>query len=238
MSKKLANVLSIAGFDPSGGAGLLADAKTFDAHRVLGMGVITANTMQTEDNFEDIQWIEEKEVHKQLMLLLNRYSFDSVKIGLISSLESLIDILELIRGKNPNAFIVWDPVLKATAGYTFHNSLSESELSVVLNKVNLVTPNAEEFSKIPVLKTSCQWLVTSADNSTGDKYIDGDKTRMYRTRRTSEFDKHGSGCVLSSAIAANIARGYTMHKSILRAKDYMYHYLNSAEGLLGRHHKA
>ena len=89
--------LTIAGFDPSGGAGVLADIKTFEQNKVQGLAVITANTIQTEDSFEKINWIEESMVVDQLMTLLNRYEIKFVKIGLIQSGEFLEKIISLLN---------------------------------------------------------------------------------------------------------------------------------------------
>jgi hydroxymethylpyrimidine/phosphomethylpyrimidine kinase len=86
MSSGRPYVLSIAGFDPSGGAGLLADIKTFELHRVQGMGVCTSLTFQNENEFEGLVWIEMPEIKKQLDILFKKYFFDYVKIGLIKSL--------------------------------------------------------------------------------------------------------------------------------------------------------
>ncbi len=231
-------MLSIAGFDPSGGAGILADMKVMDAHNLIGMGVITANTFQTEDKFLKTNWIPSKEIMEQLVLLLDNYTFAAIKIGIIESLGVLTEVLEKIHSKQPKAYVIWDPVLRASAGHEFHDGFDSVLLEKILNSVNLVCPNQSEYTEMNVSPTdfSCQWYVTSVDG--GDLYIAGDKQRIYKTHKISEFEKHGSGCVLTSAIAANIARGYTMHKSFLRAKDYMYHFLNSSPGKLGKHRRS
>jgi hydroxymethylpyrimidine/phosphomethylpyrimidine kinase len=212
--------------------------KVMDAHNLIGMGVITANTFQTEDKFLKTGWIPHKAIMEQLGLLLDTYSFVAIKIGIIESLEVLNEVLGIIRSKQPNTFIIWDPVLRASAGHQFHAGFDTGPLKTVLNTVNLVCPNQTEYSEMNIVPEdfSCQWFVTSVDG--GDLYITGDTRRVYKTHKISEFEKHGSGCVLSSAIAANVARGYTLHKSFLRAKDYMYHFLNSSPGKLGKHRRS
>ena len=82
-------ILTIAGFDPSGGAGILADIKTIEANKCLGFAVCTANTIQNENEFVSPNWITEKEVFAQLEVLMKIHTFDYVKIGLISSFEFL-----------------------------------------------------------------------------------------------------------------------------------------------------
>src|SRR5580658_4553791 len=89
-------VLTIAGFDPSGCAGILADIKTFEAHGVYGMAVCTANTLQTASQFEKANWIQQDEIIGQLNLLLRENSFEYVKIGLIENLEILSAVVNAL----------------------------------------------------------------------------------------------------------------------------------------------
>src|ERR1700729_4382873 len=104
-------VLSIAGFDPSGGAGILADIKTFEAQQTLGLGVCSALTYQTENTFEGVTWVNKDTIIKQLAPLLKAYSIDYVKIGLIENMEVLNSIIDYLLGKNPSMRIIWDPIL-------------------------------------------------------------------------------------------------------------------------------
>src|SRR5690606_29234163 len=115
--KKRPYILSVAGFDPSGGAGILADIKTFEAYKTIGLGVSTALTYQTEDSFLGLDWQSEKQIDMQLEPLLKRYPIKFAKIGLVESLKSLSQIIEVLKHYNPGMKIIWDPILKASAGF-------------------------------------------------------------------------------------------------------------------------
>src|SRR5579872_773482 len=89
MPKERPCVLSIAGFDPSGGAGVLADIKTFEQHKVLGMGVVTGLTFQNESEFDGVKWIPTDDIIRQIEILTRKYKFKFIKIGMLESLENL-----------------------------------------------------------------------------------------------------------------------------------------------------
>src|SRR5258706_15915901 len=112
-------VISIAGFDPSAGAGILADVKTLEAMKVYALGVCSGITFQTEDEFVGVSWIPLHQIELQLELLLKKYSVEFVKIGLIQSLEMLDELVQFVRTKFPGVKIIWDPILKASAGFQF-----------------------------------------------------------------------------------------------------------------------
>ena len=245
MTKKRPYVLSIAGFDPSGGAGVLADVKTFEKNKCLGMAVQTANTIQTEDEFQAVNWVDENVLMDQLIALTNRYSFEVAKIGLIKSIEQLKTITE--HNNLSKTKIIWDPVLSASAGFDFQQDLEGLENT--LAKLFLITPNADEAKKISGLDNpqegarklgeAVQVLLTGGHNTEApgkDFFVDGKTERSYNPKGQNRFAKHGSGCVFSSAIAASIARGYPLHKSILRGKRYVENYLSSSPNLLGHHY--
>ena len=99
MSKKVPFVLSIAGFDPSAGAGVLADVKTFEQHRVYGFAINTGNTIQTENKFFEMQWTDLAFVLKSLEKLFNNYTIKAVKIGIVPSLEYLKEIVFKIKAE-------------------------------------------------------------------------------------------------------------------------------------------
>src|SRR3989338_7600616 len=120
MPKERSHILTIAGFDPSGGAGILADIKTFEQHRLLGMAVNTANTVQNDEEFLAVNWRSETEIFDQLDVLLKRFSFPVVKVGLLPSFGLLVDLKKRLGHKTK---IVWDPVLSASAGFDLQQNL-------------------------------------------------------------------------------------------------------------------
>ena len=119
MSLNRPYILSIAGFDPSAGAGVLADIKTFEGVGVYGLAISTATAIQTDVEFVDCIWEELSVVKKQVKILANRFSFDVVKIGIVPSLIYLNELLDFIVEIIPNAKVVWDPVYASSTGYQF-----------------------------------------------------------------------------------------------------------------------
>ena len=134
-------VLTIAGHDPSGGAGLNADIKTMEALGVQGLSVCTAITYQTEDSFNDVAWLSTKKIKKQLMPLLERYQIDFVKIGIMEDISTLKWILRTLRSYNPDILILWDPVLKTSTGFKLQKKISTSTLREILEQIDVFTPN-------------------------------------------------------------------------------------------------
>ncbi len=239
-------VLSIAGFDPSGGAGLLADIKTFEAHKVHGLGVISANTFQNDTEFLRVDWIPVESIIEQIDILRKRFSFEYIKIGLIENFEVLKKVIGHCLKVMANCRIIWDPILKASAGFGFHKDLSL--LADILPKVFLLTPNSEEVQVLGgknveestnSLAQQCHVLLKGGHRT--DKpgydslYMKEGKQFSFRPKMKEVSSKHGSGCVLSSAIAANLAKGEELKRACLMAKEYTEKFLSSNKTLLGHH---
>src|SRR5260221_632714 len=108
MPKERPCVLSIAGFDPSGGAGILADIKTFEQHKVSGMGVVTGLTFQNDSEFDGVKWIEPNEIIKQIDVLTRKFKFQFVKIGMLESLDVLEKIISRLKANGSK--LIWDPI--------------------------------------------------------------------------------------------------------------------------------
>lgn len=247
-SKSRPSVLSIAGFDPSGGAGILADIKTYEMHRVYGLGVVTALTFQNESEFEDVLWIKSDEILRQIDVLHKKHTFAYVKIGLIETFDVLEKTIAWIIQYSPESRIIWDPILKASAGFEFHGSLNKGTISNLLNTIFLITPNVEEAMKLTgtnnemdaaaILSKQCKVYLKGghSEKQRGRDYLFTDgKLLPFRPKADSTFPKHGSGCVLSSAITANLALGYPLHRACLRAKEYTLKFLMSNTTLSGYH---
>jgi hydroxymethylpyrimidine/phosphomethylpyrimidine kinase len=239
-------VLSIAGYDPSGGAGLLADIKTFEANKVYGLGVMSANTVQNDCEFISVQWLGVEKIAEQIEILARRFSVQWVKIGLVESAEALEKIVSLCKKTWAGCRIIWDPVLSASAGFRFHPGMSAAGIEHLLREVYLLTPNAPEAEQLAgdsgnagALSKYCHVFLKGGHRSERAGYdqlytADG-KHFSFRPRVTGVAPKHGSGCVLSSALAANLAKGETLHRSCLLAKEYTGKFLKSNESLLGYH---
>lgn len=243
-------VLSIAGFDPSGGAGILSDIKTIEANGGYGFGAVTAITCQNDIAFEKVKWLSLDEIAEQAEILQKRFTISYIKIGLIESLEVLYQLLSYIKQKMPDAVIVWDPILKASAGFVFHSSVANNLLEKILKNITCVTPNIPEANLLFGAAGLTERLLTESHYCTS--YIKGghaDNTNatdvVYYKQQSYSFtnprlpggQKHGSGCVLSAALATQLARGEHMLTAAEKANRYTHRFLASNETLLGYHFK-
>lgn len=249
MSTNRPFVLSIAGFDPTGGAGVLADIKTFEQHQVTGFAIITANTIQTESSFLEIQWTDLSFVIHSIETLFQSYNIRAVKIGIIPSLDYLNQILSTIKTLSPATKIVWDPVLKSTTKFEFMKMKDQSSLNQVLSKIDLITPNYNEAEILfPGFISNQLWhknnIPTSVLLKGGHNFSEIGTDRLFLKYEIIDllpsnkecFEKHGSGCVLSSAIAANLALGQTLKEACKNAKTYIEKFLSSTSTLIGYHY--
>ena len=148
MSNNRPYVLSIAGFDPSGGAGVLADVKTFEQHQVYGLAIITGNTIQTEDQFIKMKWMTIDFVLESITILFNKYEIKAVKIGIVPTLDYLEQIVFQIKKLSQKTKIIWDTVLKSTTTFDFLQIENQTKLASILKKIDLITPNYKEVLQL------------------------------------------------------------------------------------------
>jgi hydroxymethylpyrimidine/phosphomethylpyrimidine kinase len=239
-------VLSIAGSDCSGGAGIQADIKTMTMNGVYGMSVITSLTAQNTMGVRAIQDSTPDFLEKQLDAVFEDIFPDAIKIGMISSTE-LINVVanRLVYHKAKN--IVIDPVMVASSGSCL---MKENAVHLLLDKLfpiaTLVTPNIPEAEKISgekienkddmlrvarqiCEKYSCAVLLKGGHNkdNADDLLFDNSKIIWFKSKRIDNPNNHGTGCTLSSAIASNLAKGFTLAESVQRAKDYVLCALSS-----------
>ena len=239
--------LSIAGFDPCGGAGTLADIQTFQNHQVQGMAVVTAITYQDEESFSGIAWETIDSIKAQLSPLLKRYRFRSLKIGIIENFEVLDEVLRFVHEYQPDIRIVWDPVLKSSSGFDFTDRLRKDYFVRIINRIDMITPNYHEEQQLNELcgealsKLSEHTGVLSKGGHTADEMaVDqlhwNGEVYNFSEPRLNGFEKHGSGCVLSAAITANLALGADLPKACEKAKAYITRYLQTSTTKLGLHY--
>ena len=247
--KKRPYILTIAGLDPSGGAGLVADCKTFEALKCQGLSVCTANTIQTDTGFFDCIWTEVEVIKKQIKVLFNRFKIEVVKIGIIQNWNVLNEILDLLISLNSELKIVLDPVLRSSTNFDFQTDFDAEVFNKVLSKIYILTPNYDEIQQLFPDK-GIEETVTYISNKTnlflkgghnqsekGKDYLYTIKGRVHpiNPKYTKIYSKHGSGCVLSSAIAGQLALGFPLLKSGFRAKRFTEKYLGSNKSLLGNY---
>ncbi|AOW09121.1 hydroxymethylpyrimidine/phosphomethylpyrimidine kinase [Flavobacterium gilvum] len=248
MSKNRPFVLTIAGFDPSAGAGVLADIKTFEQHRVQGFAINTGNTIQTENEFFEMQWTDVNFVLKSIAVLLKNYNIEAIKIGIVPSLDYLKEIVFAIKKKSSNTKIIWDTVLKSSTEFNFLDIKNQKLLNEILTKIDLITPNYNEMQKIfpgfnlnsNIIPSEVRGLLLKGGHNPNEIGVDYLHTpnNTYKLVPTNKdcYEKHGSGCVLSAAITANIALGHELKTACQKAKTYTENYLLSNPTKLGFHY--
>ena len=248
MSTNRPIALSIAGFDPIGGAGVLADIKTFEQHQVTGFAITTANTIQTENEFFEIEWTDLNFVTRSIETLFQNYKIKAVKIGIVPSLDYLNQILSTINALSPTTQIVWDPVLKSTTDFNFITIKNQLDLNKMLSKIDLITPNYNEAeilfpgfisNQLGLQKgIPCAILLKGGHNpveiGTDRLFLKNEIIDLLPSNKC--FEKHGSGCVLSSAIASNLALNQTLTEACKNAKTYIEKFLSSNSTLIGHHY--
>ncbi|EDM36776.1 phosphomethylpyrimidine kinase [Pedobacter sp. BAL39] len=244
-------VLSIAGLDPSAGAGLLSDVKCFEQHQVYGFGICTALTQQSDDEFLQLQWLDAGQIIDQLQPLCRKFRIATAKIGLIEDLDTLTSVLSYLRQYQPTIKIVLDPILKASAGFNFHRHTNDpGKIIKALKSLNLITPNYDEllhYAGAQNVAVFCRRYAAYAPILLkGGHHPELPGTDQLFVRHAHHeippgtgnvHQKHGSGCVLSAAITANLALGHDLLNSCRNAKVYTEHFLNSNTSLLGYHNR-
>lgn len=246
-------VLSIAGFDPCGGAGVLADIKTIEQHQCLGMAINTSITNQVEDHFISVNWFSAEEIIEHIKTLTSKYKIDFVKIGIIENLTTLHTVVHFLKEQNKNSTIVWDTVLSASSGFHLMEATDKRKLEEVLKHVFLITPNTNEAKKLSgindeteaanYLSSYCHVLLKGghSEKNKGVDYLFQNKNKSNVTLSVVEGNKnilspkHGSGCILSSSITANLALGNNLEVACRKSKQYIETILNSNPNLLAYH---
>ena len=232
--------LSIAGSDCSGGAGIQADLKTFSAHGVYGMTVITSVVAENTFRVTDYQDIRTDIIEKQMDDVFEDIPPDAVKIGMLSCHETMLAVAGRLRKWKPNNIVV-DPVMYAKNGSAL---MEESAISTLISEVvplaDLITPNIPEAEKMTgmtihnhndmrqaaklIHSMGCRAVVVKGGHSEGDAVdilFDGTDFFEFPAPRIDSKHTHGTGCTFSSAIASNLALGHPVHKAVEKAKQYI-----------------
>jgi hydroxymethylpyrimidine/phosphomethylpyrimidine kinase len=242
-------VLTIAGSDSGGGAGIQADLKTFSASGCYGMSVITAVTAQNTKTVTDIHPIPPECIAKQIDAVMEDIGTDAVKIGMLHSPEVIYTVTERLKYYQVNNIVV-DPVMVAKSGDTLlrHDAV-EALKTALIPIATLITPNIPEAAvllqrsqtemlpqeAIHCLEAICKELANlgaqavllkgghlTSNQSPDILYSKEDEALChFEAERIDTINTHGTGCTLSSAITANLAKGDSIRKAVLRAKEYI-----------------
>ncbi|GLB54094.1 hydroxymethylpyrimidine/phosphomethylpyrimidine kinase [Neptunitalea chrysea] len=240
---KQPKVLSIAGFDPSAGAGILADIKVFQHFNVYGFGVMSALTIQNESEIRGIRWSTQKEIKNQVEVIFELHTIAVVKIGITKDLDTLCWLVTLLKSYKQNLKIVWDPVLKSSGGFIFWNRFNSKKLFETIHLIDLITPNKEEYAELwgfdfPLCQMPDKTTILQKSVSENEEYIIdhlwwNQNIHHLESRKLTGFGKHGTGCILSSGIAAGLALGLNMKQAYYKSKELLNQYMLSSESLLG-----
>lgn len=236
----LKTALTIAGSDCSGGAGIQADLKTMTMNGVYAMSVITALTAQNTTGVRAIQESTPEFLKQQIDAVFEDIFPDAIKIGMVSSSELIRIIADRLGYYNAKNIVV-DPVMVATSGSSLMKTDAVQTLTETLLPIaTLVTPNISEAQVLSELMIENREDMITAAKQIGDKYhcavlikgghhvndandllyMDGECI-WFEGKRIDNPNTHGTGCTLSSAIASNLAKGFSLTKSVKRAKDYI-----------------
>jgi hydroxymethylpyrimidine/phosphomethylpyrimidine kinase len=241
-SDHIPNLLSIAGVDPSGGAGVLADLKTFSALGAYGCGVIAALTAQSTRAVTGIHEVPPEFLRLQLDTLFEDVRIDAVKIGMLASSALIRVVAEALRRYRP-AFVVLDPVMVAKSGdRLLHADAVEALRTELLPLATVLTPNLPEAGDLlgrmvpDGVGDMCE--AAAALQALGPKYVlvkgghgsgpevvdvlyDGRRFDEFRAGRLVTRNTHGTGCTLSSAIAALLPQRPTVADAVRDAHEYL-----------------
>lgn len=234
--------LTIAGSDSSGGAGIQADLKTFQALGVFGTSAVTAITVQNTQKVYDIQEMRPQIVHDQIACLFDDFAIHAVKIGMVANvalIEAIAEALNSIDGLPP---VILDPVMISKSGYALLKPDARDALVRHLFPLaRVVTPNLPEtealldrrVDSIDAMKAAAREISTLGAKmvvvkgghlGTGgatDVLFDGERYRLLESRMIETTSTHGTGCTFSSAIAAYMARGESFFEAVEKAKAYI-----------------
>lgn len=233
-------VLTIAGSDSGGGAGIQADLKTMTMNGVYAMSAITALTAQNTTGVKAIMEVSPEFLRQQIDAVFEDIYPDAVKIGMVSSPE----LIEVITGRlryYDAGNIVVDPVMVATSGAALMKTdAADTLMRELLPLAALVTPNIPEAEVLSGRSIRSEADMAVAAKQIGDRYgtavllkgghrrtgandllYENGEYQWFKGRRISNPNTHGTGCTLSSAIASNLAKGFSLDESVKRAKKYI-----------------
>jgi len=248
-AQKPAVVLTIAGFDPSGGAGVLADIKTIAAFGCYGIAVISAITFQNTVAVSGTLSESAQTIQQQISPLGDDFEIAAIKTGMLPTAEVVQEVVDFIR-KRAVPVVVVDPIIRSTSGFELIDGAAiDSLLTHLFPLASVITPNrgeAELISGVPIqnrlqaeragdtiLKMGAQAvLITGGDaKSSDDLLVDKDGSIAFTAEHIESKNTHGTGCSFASALACLMAHGRSVKDAIPVAQAYIRQAILNAPGL-------
>jgi len=238
------NILTVGGSDPSSGAGIQSDIRTFSDFDAYGFTAITAITSQNTKQVSNIEPVSKKSLKSQLNSILSDFHIDAIKIGMVYN----SDIIKIIHSefRNNHVPIIVDPIIKSTTGNLL---LKKSALSdykkMIIPLANIITPNKYEAKilsgvsnvrnaakKIQIL--GAESVIVTGASTSKDKISDFvlEKNKEYKiTGKVIPIQNHGSGCNYSASLTVLLAKQYTLNQAVKIAKNYVYNSIKSSKNI-------
>lgn len=252
--KRIANVLTIAGLDPSGGAGILADVKAMSACGTYGMAVVAALTAQNTCGVTGWQPVAPDFVRAQIDAIFEDIRVDAVKIGMLGTPEVIEAVAQALERHRP-PFVVLDPVMVAKGGDRLLAEEAETALCErLLPLTSVITPNLPEAAVLacePEIRERAEmpalakkllgrlaagaWVYLKGghltESASPDFLLSRETSFTFDAPRIATKNTHGTGCTLSAAIAAQLGRGESVPEAVRKAKAYVYEAIARADEL-------
>lgn len=250
--RNIPRALTVAGSDSGGGAGIQADLKTFQEFKVYGMSVITAVTAQNTLGVQDVYPLPADAVETQFRAVLDDIGADAVKTGMLAGREIISRLADLCYAYQVRNLVV-DPVMIAKGGTPLlEEEAAETLLEKLLPVARLVTPNIPEACRLSGMReiasiehmkqaarrigqTGVQAVLVKGGHLSADEAVDvlcsGGETILFRLPRLRFPHTHGTGCTLSSAIAAGLACGMELEAAVRKAKRYVHEAIRLGGGI-------
>ncbi len=240
--------LTIAGFDPSGGAGIQADIKTFKEHGIYGLSAPTAITVQDSTGVKALFPIQVGELSEVISTLFEDFDIKGIKIGMLATCENIRSVARLLDAYRP-IHIVVDPVFSSSNGYPLLEDKGvDLFIKTILPLTYLITPNILEASMITgspvegrkdmeraaleIKGLGARNVLVKGGHLKGipvDILCGDDGISCFEAERIEKSPIHGTGCVLSSAITANLVNGYPLKEAVYRGREFVLRSIRSAE---------
>jgi hydroxymethylpyrimidine/phosphomethylpyrimidine kinase len=244
-------VLTIAGFDPSSGAGITADIKTIAAHECFGVSCITALTIQSTRGVRRVEGVDPKIIAETLQELASDFAVEAIHIGMLGNEQVVAVVADFLghafAGKGRLPHVVLDPILKSSSGAELLDAAGTQLLiERLIPLAELVTPNLDEASVLTGMAVTnldqmrgaaarlhslgaANVVVTGGDLSKGEKAIDllsfttarGTEQEVFKADRQRSSSTHGTGCAFATALACHLAQGRGLPEAVLLSKVYV-----------------